>query len=215
VAGAKNFEPTLFDELELQVDKDIVRSFPAFSLTQIYKCYLRNEELLESLAAFYGCENKSRGSRRMTMGSGATANGLDVAVREIYQTDKRVVLKRFFDLSSFTYELREKNQDGKRLGYGIDRKGIFYFFDLDEVLLMKVHSAVLLGNISKAQDAIIRVELEAVGDEVGSGCWGERGKRKKQVGQEVQETDQDPPEWYVKGGDGKIFGPVRGPCIGV
>lgn len=149
VQDAENPTLDMFDNALTTIDRDIARSLQAFFVTEIFLSYYEHKELIEDLV-MHELKSKIQGNlnreRSETIGHNESAAEVLVQVRKSFNTNEQIFLKRHFDVSSaFTYEVRSGTQEGPQVGWGVDRGLYFFFFNMQEELVLKVLSASLLG----------------------------------------------------------------------
>ena len=180
-------EPTLgmFDSALSMIDRDIARSLQAFFVTEIFLSYYEHREIIDDLLLH---ESKTKmkinaavRDRSETIGHSESSAEVMQSVRNAFNSKEAIFLRRHFDVSSaFTYEVREGTIEGKQVGWGVDRGRHFFFFNMQEELVLKTLSAILLGKAKEdgeeeEQQVELMEEVQEDDDDAeasSSGCFG-------------------------------------------
>lgn len=215
----------MFDVALQNVDRDIARSLQAFYVSDAFLTYYEHRALVDNLMAGESVKDASEPSstrgRSQTIGANETRDSVLNKVRQAFNTQDKVCLQRHFDItSSFTYKVHAGDKDGPHLGYGVQRGSVFYFYNLQEELVLKVLSAALLGKAGaehpeEEEEEMQEVEpAREVDDGVaGSGCCGGGAKAPAPAPatalKPIKTSAQAAPNWYVQDSHGTVHGPIK------
>lgn len=205
------FARSLFDRGLAAIDDDISRSLTSFWVTDIFLSYFQHKQLLDSLAA-----NPTRVvDDAARMSSFQTSDGTDRErllqnIRSAYGTREPVVLTRIFDVTSaFTYRVDAKGTQ-EQVGWGVQRKGFFYFYNMEEKLVVKASAAALLGKASARLGAGTHSEVTDDSSDDGvaaSGCFSRNRAPAPKKGEVA--TPRGPALWYIRDSSQKEWGPIE------
>ena len=217
---------TMFDASLVSVDRDIARSLQAFFVSDVFLTYWEHKALIDNLVAHDGKTAVDVRSRSQTVGGHDESREEVLSqVRKAFNTTEIVFLKRHFDItSSFTYKVHLGSKDGAHIGYGVQRGSTFYFYNLQEELILKVLSGALLGKTSAAEGGSAMEEEEVaapaaqdVDDDVAAaGCCGGGGSRGGGGGgganrgrSRAATAEAVMTNFYVRDSAGTVHGPIK------
>lgn len=211
--GVKTPTIDLFDAALVITDKDCVRSLQGFYSTDVFLSYFQHRALLDSF--FHVSEDADKKSRRETVGSNASLEEVTRAVRSAYKVDQKVGLIRVFDVASPFHFI--VSVAGTQVGWAVQRKEVFDFFDMQEVEVCRVSAAALLGKAS-LKPSFSETAPHGDDDIAQAGCCGPASSSASSASSHSSSSSVAPPSgnkalassnvWYIRDPLHKVHGPI-------